>query len=107
MTDGELPLNRNINEKCLNSKQVNATPYQNRTHTQHKTAKKIIVLDPGHGITGNKANTGTQIRLLQLVTSFGDAKFKIGSNYSWLDLPDNILKDAHKYFKYIENNFMN
>lgn len=71
--------------------------------TSKNTKKRIIVLDPGHGILGNNANVGTQIRLLELKTSFGNSNFKVGQKYSWQDLPDEIIQNAHKYFKFIEN----
>jgi N-acetylmuramoyl-L-alanine amidase len=70
-----------------------------------KKQKKIIVIDPGHGIRGDSkvsANVGTQIRLLKLEKEIKNTKLEIGKNYSWKDLTDEIINNAHQYFKYIE-----
>ena len=104
LSDGAIPLNKDIRDKCITEDNKKVTPYQNTTYSPNsKSNKKIIVLDPGHGILGSKANVGTQIRLLKMKESFGDSKFKVGQNYSWQDLPDEIINNAHKYFQFIEN----
>ena len=106
LEDGAISANKDLIDRCCLEEGKTVTPYQNATHTANKEKnKKIIVIDPGHGIVGNqkvKANGGTQIRLLKLKKSFGNKNFIVGQNYSWKDLSDEIINKADEYFEFID-----
>ena len=72
---------KDLIDRCCLEEGKTVTPYQNATHTANKEKnKKIIVIDPGHGIVGNqkvKANGGTQIRLLKLILLIMNTRFMI------------------------------
>lgn len=107
LTEGAFLINSKINEKCFTN-YSGTTLYQNKTHEvlSRSIKNRIIVIDPGHGILGGpqvKANVGTQIRLLKMEKNFGNPKFIIGKNYSWRDIPDEIIPKAHEYFQFVEN----